>query len=167
MLSLNLSTSTQPVELFISFIIVPSTCCTSIIVEMYFNFLNKLKIIQNKRNQQMYINKHSQDKNSFYTQHIVIYNRQKDKSTWKSTLFEIFFKNLNLIPVEYRNKAMVHKSLFAESGWFCIDLLMVKILNTTSKFSSKVYFYIHRFSLAHSFLNFIKQKNVQWLSYCI
>lgn len=33
--------------------------CTSV--------LNKLKIIQNKRNQQMYINKHSQDKNSFYT----------------------------------------------------------------------------------------------------
>lgn len=62
---------------------------------------------------------------------------------------------------------MVHKSLFAESGWFCIVLLMVKILNTTSKFSSKVYFYIHRFSLAHSFLNFIKQKNVQWLSYCM
>lgn len=69
--------------------------------------------------------------------------------------------------MEYRNKAMVHKSLFAESGWFCIVLLMVKILNTTSKFSSKVYFYIHRFSLAHSFLNFIKQKNVQWLSYCM
>lgn len=58
---------------------------------------------------------------------------------------------------------MVHKSLLAESGWFCIVLLMVKILNTTSKFSSKVYFYIHRFSLAHSFLNVIKQKNVQWL----